>query len=322
MSTNRYDNLALSFGNTPLVRLNRVTQGASATVYAKLEARNATYSVKDRIGTAMILDAEARNLLSPGSVIIEPTSGNTGISLASVAAARGYQVVLTMPDTMSLERRRVVASLGARLVLTPGAEGMKGAIAKAEEMLASDPKKFFMPRQFNNPANPAVHERTTGPEIWRDTQGEVTVFVAGVGTGGTLTGTTRYLKRVAGQLITAVAVEPTESPVISQTLAGKPIKPGAHKIQGLGAGFIPETLDLTCVDRVERVTSEEAFAFTQRLFSEEGLLVGISSGAAALAADRIAREPEFAGQTIVVVLPDAGERYLSTALFSQEGDNR
>ena len=319
MSAARFENLALSIGQTPLVRLNRVTGNAKAAVYAKLEARNPAYSVKCRIGTAMILDAEARGLLKKGGVIVEPTSGNTGIALASVAAARGYGLILTMPETMSIERRRVLAAFGATLVLTPGTEGMKGAIAKAEEIVASDPAKYFMPQQFKNPANPEIHEKTTGPEIWEATDGEVDVIVAGVGTGGTITGTSRFLKRVAKKPITSVAVEPDESPVISQTLAGAPVKPGPHKIQGIGAGFIPETLDLKILDRVERVTSGDAIAFAQRLFKEEGLLVGISSGAAALAAVRLAQEEAFAGKTIVVVLPDAGERYLSTALFEGIG---
>lgn len=319
MSATRYENLALSIGNTPLVRLNRVTGGAKAAVYAKLEARNPAYSVKDRIGTAMILDAEERGLLKPGGVIVEPTSGNTGIALASVAAARGYGLTLTMPETMSIERRRVLAALGASLVLTPGAEGMKGAIAKAEEIAAGDPAKYYMPQQFKNPANPAIHEKTTGPEIWEATGGAVDAVVAGVGTGGTITGSARFLKRVAGKTITAVAVEPDESPVISQALAGQPLKPGPHKIQGIGAGFIPDTLDISILDRVERVTGADAIAFAQRLSKEEGLLVGISSGAAALAAVRLAHEEAFAGKTIVVVLPDAGERYLSTALFEGIG---
>ena len=319
MSAARFENLALSIGQTPLVRLNRVTGNAKAAVYAKLEARNPAYSVKCRIGTAMILDAEERGLLKSGSVIVEPTSGNTGIALASVAAARGYGLILTMPETMSIERRRVLAAFGATLVLTPGTEGMKGAIAKAEEIVATDPAKYFMPQQFKNPANPEIHEKTTGPEIWEATDGEVDVIVAGVGTGGTITGTSRFLKRVAKKPITSVAVEPDESPVISQTLAGETIKPGPHKIQGIGAGFIPDTLDLKILDRVERVTSGDAIAFAQRLFKEEGLLVGISSGAAALAAVRLAQEEAFAGKTIVVVLPDGGERYLSTALFEGIG---
>lgn len=315
MSALRFENLALSIGHTPLVKLNRVTGDAQATVYAKIEAHNPAYSVKCRIGTAMILDAEARGVLKPGIEIVEPTSGNTGIALASVAAARGYKLTLTMPETMSIERRRVLAALGAHLVLTPGADGMRGAIRKAEEIVASDPDKYFIPQQFKNPANPAIHEKTTGPEIWEATEGAVDVIVAGVGTGGTISGVSRYLKRVAKKPILSVAVEPEESPVITQTLAGQPVKPGPHKIQGIGAGFIPDTLDIKILDRVERVTSAEAIAFAQRLSKEEGLLVGISSGAAAFAAVRLAQQEEFAGKTIVVVLPDAGERYLSTALF-------
>ena len=319
MHAEKYDNLELSIGNTPLVRLNRVTGNAQATVYAKLEARNPAYSVKDRIGMAMVLDAERRGLLRPGGVIVEPTSGNTGIALASVAAARGYGLILTMPETMSIERRRVVAALGANLVLTPGKDGMKGAIAKAEEIAASDPAKYFIPQQFKNPANPAIHEKTTGPEIWEASEGSVDVIVAGVGTGGTISGSARYLKRVAKKAITAVAVEPDESPVISQTLAGQPVIAAPHKIQGIGAGFIPDTLDLKILDRVERVASADAIDFAKRLAKEEGLLVGISSGAAAFAAVRLAQEEAFAGKTIVVVLPDAGERYLSTALFEGVG---
>ena len=315
---NSFTDLALSVGNTPLVRLNRVTEGAKAAVYAKLEARNPAYSVKDRIGVAMIQDAEERGVLKPGSVIVEPTSGNTGIALASVAAARGYGLILTMPETMSVERRRVVAALGAQLVLTPGAEGMNGAIAKAAEIAASDPSKYFLPQQFKNPANPATHEKTTGPEIWEATGGAVDALVAGVGTGGTISGTGHFLKsqKAAVQI---VAVEPDESPVITQTRAGQPIQPGPHKIQGIGAGFIPDTLDLAVLDRVERVTSQDALDFAKRLSREEGLLVGISSGAAAFAAVRLAHDEAFAGKTLVVILPDAGERYLSTALFEGVG---
>ena len=319
MSNTKFDNLSLSIGNTPLVKLSRVTGNAKATVYVKLEARNPAYSVKDRIGTAMILDAEERGVLKPGVEIVEPTSGNTGIALASVAAARGYKLTLTMPETMSIERRRVLAALGAHLVLTPGAEGMKGAIRKAEEIAASDPAKYFIPQQFKNPANPAIHEKTTGPEIWEATEGAVDVIVAGVGTGGTITGASRFLKRVAKKTITSVAVEPDESPVISQAIAGLPIKPGPHKIQGIGAGFIPDTLDIKILDRVERVPSADAIAFAQRLGKEEGLLVGISSGAAAFAAVRLAQDPAFAGKTIVAILPDGGERYLSTVLFDGIG---
>jgi cysteine synthase A len=319
MSNTKFDNLSLSIGNTPLVKLSRATGNAKATVYVKLEARNPAYSVKDRIGTAMILDAEERGVLKPGVEIVEPTSGNTGIALASVAAARGYKLTLTMPETMSIERRRVLAALGAHLVLTPGAEGMKGAIRKAEEIAASDPAKYFIPQQFKNPANPAIHEKTTGPEIWEATEGAVDVIVAGVGTGGTITGASRFLKRVAKKTITSVAVEPDESPVISQAIAGLPIKPGPHKIQGIGAGFIPDTLDIKILDRVERVPSGDAIAFAQRLGKEEGLLVGISSGAAAFAAVRLAQDPAFAGKTIVAILPDGGERYLSTVLFDGIG---
>ncbi len=305
-----FSNLALSIGNTPLVRLNRVTRG---NVYAKHEARNPSYSVKDRIGVAMIRDAEARGVLKPGMTIIEPTSGNTGIALASVAAARGYPLILAMPETMSAERRRILAALGAQLILTPGPLGMTGAIQRAEELLVRNPHTLFMPQQFSNPANPAIHEATTGPEIWAATEGNIDLFVAGVGTGGTLTGTARFLK--SKKQILAVAVEPDESPVISQALAKQPLTPSPHKIQGIGAGFIPATLDLALVDRVERVTGDEAIAFTRRLFREEGLLVGISSGAAALAAARLAERPEFHDKNIVVILPDGGERYLSTPLF-------
>ncbi len=310
-----YQDNSQSIGNTPLVRLNRVTEGAQATVLAKMEGRNPAYSVKCRIGANMIWDAEKRGILKAGVEIIEPTSGNTGIALAYVAAARGYKLTLTMPETMSIERRRVLAALGASLILTPGAEGMKGAISRAEEMAASDPQRWFLPQQFKNPANPEIHERTTGPEIWDDTDGGVDVLVSGVGTGGTITGISRYIKNTRGKQIISVAVEPTESPVISQQLAGQPIQPAPHKIQGIGAGFIPDTLDLSIVDRVEQVTSDEAIEFAKRLAKEEGLLVGISCGAAAAAAVRLARLDEFAGKTIVVILPDGAERYLSTALF-------
>jgi cysteine synthase A len=310
-----YEDNSQSIGNTPLVRLNKITKGAKATVFAKVEGRNPSYSVKCRIGANMIWDAEKRGVLKPGVEIIEPTSGNTGIALAFVAAARGYKLTLTMPETMSIERRRVLAALGANLILTPGAEGMKGAIAKAEEIAASDPKKYFIPQQFKNPANPEIHEKTTGPEIWNDTDGAIDVVVSGVGTGGTITGISRYIKNTKGKKIISVAVEPTESPVITQKLAGKELKPAPHKIQGIGAGFIPDTLDLSVVDRVELVSSDEAIEFARRLATEEGLLVGISSGAAAAAAVRLARLDEFAGKTIVVILPDLAERYLSTALF-------
>jgi len=310
-----YEDNSQSIGNTPLIRLNHVTKGAGATVLAKIEGRNPAYSVKCRIGANMIWDAEQRGVLKPGVEIIEPTSGNTGIALAYVAAARGYQLTLTMPETMSIERRRVLAALGANLILTPGAEGMKGAIARAEEIAASDPARWFIPQQFKNPANPAIHEKTTGPEIWNDTDGGIDVLVSGVGTGGTISGVSRYIKKIKGKEITSVAVEPSESPVISQKLAGEELKPGPHKIQGIGAGFIPDTLDLSLVDRVEQVESGEAIEFARRLSREEGLLVGISGGAAALAAVRLARLPEFSGKTIVVVIPDLAERYLSTALF-------
>jgi len=311
-----YEDNSQSIGNTPLVRLNHVTKGAQATVLAKVEGRNPAYSVKCRIGANMIWDAEERGVLKPGVEIVEPTSGNTGIALAYVAAARGYKLTLTMPETMSIERRRVLAALGAHLILTPGSAGMKGAVTKAEEIAASDPARYFLPQQFKNPANPAIHEKTTGPEIWNDTDGAVDVIVSGVGTGGTLTGISRYLKS-KGKKIISVAVEPKESPVITQKLAGQELRPGPHKIQGIGAGFIPDTLDLSLVDRVEQVDSNEALAFAKRLTREEGLLVGISSGAAVAAAVRLANLPEFAGKTIVVILPDLAERYLSTALFDE-----
>jgi cysteine synthase A len=310
-----------SIGNTPLVRLNRITQGMGATVLGKVEGRNPAYSVKCRIGAAMIWDAEKRGVLKPGVEIVEPTSGNTGIALAYVAAARGYKLTLVMPETMSIERRRVLAAFGANLVLTPGADGMKGAIRKAEELAASDPSRYFLPQQFKNPANPAIHEKTTGPEIWNDTDGAIDVLVSGVGTGGTISGVSRYIKNTRGKKILSVAVEPKESPVISQKRAGQELKPGPHKIQGIGAGFIPDTLDLSIVDRVEQVESAEAVATARRLATEEGLLVGISCGAATAAALRLARQDEFAGKTIVVILPDAGERYLSTVLFDGIGVN-
>jgi cysteine synthase A len=314
-----YTDNALSIGNTPLIRLNKVTQGAKATVLAKIEGRNPAYSVKCRIGAAMVWDAEKRGVLKPGVEIVEPTSGNTGIALAAVAAARGYKLTLTMPETMSIERRRVLAAFGANLVLTPGAEGMKGAIRRAEQLAASDPSRYFLPQQFKNPANPAIHEQTTGPEIWADTDGGVDIFVSGVGTGGTISGVSRFIKRVKGKAILSVAVEPKESPVITQKLAGQELKPGPHKIQGIGAGFIPDTLDLSIIDRVEQIESAEAVAFARRLAVEEGILVGISSGAAVAAAVRLANDEAFAGKTIVVVLPDAGERYLSTVLFEGIG---
>lgn len=314
-----YADNSKSIGNTPLVRLNRVIDGGKAVVLGKVEGRNPAYSVKCRIGAAMIWDAEKRGILKPGVEIVEPTSGNTGIALAYVAAARGYKLTLTMPETMSIERRRVLAAFGASLVLTPGSEGMKGAIKRAEEMAASDPARYFLPQQFKNPANPAIHEATTGPEIWNDTDGGIDVLVSGVGTGGTITGISRYIKKTRGKKILSVAVEPKESPVITQKRAGQELKPGPHKIQGIGAGFIPDTLDLSIVDRVEQVDSAEAVAFARRMAREEGLLVGISCGAAVAAAVRLAKQDEFAGKTIVVMLPDAGERYLSTVLFEGVG---
>ena len=308
-----YEDNSLTIGNTPLVRLNKVSKG---NVLAKVEARNPSFSVKCRIGANMIWEAEKAGTLKPCVELVEPTSGNTGVALAFVAAARGYKLTLTMPESMSLERRKLLKALGANLELTEAAKGMKGAIAKAEEIVASDPEKYLLLQQFNNPANPEIHEKTTGPEIWEATDGEIDVFVAGVGTGGTITGTSRYIKGEKGKAITSVAVEPAESPVIAQALAGDEIQPAPHKIQGIGAGFIPGNLDLELVDRVESVTSEEAIEMAQRLMAEEGILAGISSGAAVVAANRLAELPEFAGKTIVTVLPSSGERYLSTALFA------
>ena len=304
-----------TIGKTPLVRLNRIVPGSGARVYGKIEGRNPSYSVKCRIGASMIWDAEQRGLLKPGVELVEPTSGNTGIALAFVAAARGLSVTLTMPETMSLERRKVLKAFGANLVLTEGALGMKGAIAKAEEISQSDPKRYLLLQQFKNPANPDIHFRTTGPEIWDDTDGAVDVLVSGVGTGGTISGVSRYIKQTRGKAITSVAVEPASSPVIAQKLAGQPLQPGPHRIQGIGAGIIPETLDLSLVDRVEPVTNEEAVDTARRLAREEGILSGISSGAAAAVAIRLAAQPEFAGKTIVVILPDSGERYLTSVLF-------
>ncbi len=314
-----YDDQSHSIGNTPLVRLNKVIDGGSATILAKVESRNPAFSVKCRIGANMIWDAEKKGILRQGSEIIEPTSGNTGIALAYVSAARGYKLTLTMPDTMSIERRRVLAALGATILLTPGSEGMGGAIKKAEQMAKGHPERFWIPQQFRNPANPAIHEKTTGPEIWLDTDGAVDVLVAGVGTGGTICGTSRFIKHTRGKAITAVAVEPATSPVITQHLAGEPLKPGPHKIQGIGAGFIPETLDLSLIDRVETVTDDDAIEMARRLAKEEGILCGISSGAATAAAVRLGKLPEFKGKTIVVILPDLGERYLSTVLFDGIG---
>lgn len=310
-----YADNSLSIGRTPLVKLNRVTEGARATVLAKIEGRNPAYSVKCRIGASMIWDAEQRGILGPGKELVEPTSGNTGIALAFVAAARGYPITLTMPETMSLERRKILKIFGAKLVLTEGAKGMKGAVAKAQEIADSDPDRYVLLQQFENPANPKIHYETTGPEIWEDTDGAVDVLVAGVGTGGTITGVSRYIKHARGKQILSIAVEPAASPVITQTLRGEPLQPGPHKIQGIGAGFIPGTLDLSIVDRVEQVTNEEAMEMARRLAREEGILAGISCGAAAAAAVRVAKEPEMEGKTIVVILPDSGERYLSTALF-------
>ena len=310
-----YQDNSHSIGNTPLVRLNRITDGASATVLAKIEGRNPAYSVKCRIGAAMIWDAEQRGLLGPGKELVEPTSGNTGIALAFVAAARGLPLTLTMPETMSLERRKLLIAYGAKLVLTEGAKGMSGAIAKAEEIAASDPDRYVLLQQFKNPANPAIHEKTTGPEIWNDTDGEIDILVSGVGTGGTITGVTRYIKQTQGKAIISIAVEPSASPVLTQSRAGEPLKPGPHKIQGIGAGFVPGVLDLTLIDEIEQVSNEEAIDYARRLAREEGILSGISCGAAVAVAVRVAQRPENAGKTIVVVLPDSGERYLSSPLF-------
>jgi cysteine synthase A len=321
LMANWYTDNSLSIGNTPLVRLNRISDGAPAIILAKIEGRNPAYSVKCRIGAAMIWDAEQRGLLGAGKHIVEPTSGNTGIALAFVAAARGIPLTLTMPETMSIERRKLLAIYGAKLVLTEGAKGMTGAIAKAEEIAASD-SKYVLLQQFKNPANPAIHERTTGPEIWNDTDGQVDIFVAGVGTGGTLTGVSRYIKHTQGKAITSVAVEPAASPVISQLRAGEPIQPAPHKIQGIGAGFVPDNLDISLIDVVEQVSNEEAIEYARRMAREEGILCGISCGAAVAAAVRMAKRPEHAGKTIVVILPDSGERYLSTALFDGMFDDR
>ncbi len=311
-----FEDNSQSIGNTPLVKLNRVNDGA--TIWAKIEGRNPAYSVKCRIGTSMVLDAEKRGVLKPGMTIIEPTSGNTGIALAFVAAARGYKITLTMPASMSLERRKVLKALGADLLLTEPAKGMPGAIAKAEELAAAEPEKYFLPQQFNNPANPQIHEDTTGPEIWNDTDGAVDIFVAGVGTGGTLTGVSRYIKNTQGKAITTVAVEPADSPIITQVRNGEDLKPAPHKIQGLGAGFVPKNLDMSMVDQVETVTNEDAMAMAHRLMQEEGILCGISCGAAVVAAVRVSQQPEHKGKNIVVILPDSAERYLSSALFADQ----
>lgn len=304
-----------AIGNTPLVRINRLGP-KGVTILAKIEGRNPAYSVKCRIGASMIWDAESSGRLKPGMTIVEPTSGNTGIGLAFVAAARGYKLVLTMPASMSLERRKVLKALGAELVLTDPAKGMKGAIEKAQELATQNPEQYILLQQFENPANPAIHEKTTGPEIWKDTDGSIDVLVAGVGTGGTITGISRYIKLTCGKKITSIAVEPSSSPVITQTLQGDEVKPSPHKIQGIGAGFVPSNLDLGMVDRVEQVTDDEAKEMALRLMREEGILVGISCGAAMAAAARVAEEPGMQGKTIVVVLPDSGERYLSTMLFT------
>ncbi len=309
-----YSDNSLSIGRTPLVKLNRMNDG-KATILAKIEGRNPAYSVKCRIGASMVWDAEKRGVLTKGKTIVEPTSGNTGIALAYVAAARGYDLILTMPDTMSIERRKLLKIFGAQVVLTEGAKGMKGAVQKAEEIVAGDPDKYVLLQQFKNPANPQIHEETTGPEIWNDTDGEIDVLVAGVGTGGTITGVSRFIKKEKGKKIKSIAVEPEGSPVITQVRKNQELKPGPHKIQGIGAGFIPENLDLSVVDDVELVSNEEAIEYSRRLANEEGILSGISCGAAAAAAVRLSRRPEYEGKTIVVILPDGGERYLSTALF-------
>lgn len=310
-----FENNAESIGNTPLVKLNKITEGCFATVLAKIESRNPAFSVKCRIGTAMVLDADKKGLLGVGKELIEPTSGNTGIALAFVAAAKGIPLTLTMPETMSLERRKLLVAYGAKLILTEGAKGMSGAIAKAEEIAASNPEKYVLLQQFKNEANPAIHEATTGPEIWRDTDGAIDIFVSGVGTGGTITGVSRYIKNTQGKKIISVAVEPSASPVLTQKRAGLELKPSPHKIQGIGAGFVPQILDLSLVDEIEQVSNEEAILTAQKLAKEEGILAGISCGAAAAVALRYARKPENAGKTIVVILPDSGERYLSSMLY-------
>jgi len=306
---------SLSIGRTPLVKLNRVIDGAPVTMLAKIEARNPAFSVKCRIGASMIWDAEQRGILKPGKELIEPTSGNTGIALAFVGAARGYEVTLLMPETMSVERRKVLKALGAKLILTDGSQGMSASIARAEEMVASDPDRYVLLQQFKNPANPEIHFKTTGPEIWNDTKGNVDVLVAGIGTGGTITGISRYFKLEKKKKILSVGVEPETSPVITQTLAGDVVRPGPTGIQGIGAGFIPQTLDLKMVDRVELASDEESITMARRLAREEGIVSGISCGAAVAAAVRIAHEPEMKGKTFVVILPDSGERYLSSVLF-------
>ncbi len=310
-----FEDNSFAIGHTPLVKLNSITKNAKATVLAKIEGRNPAYSVKCRIGANMIWDAEKKGLLNKDKVIIEPTSGNTGIALAYTAAARGYKLILTMPESMSIERRRMMAVLGAELILTEAAKGMPGAIAKAKEIADSNPQKYFMPGQFDNPANPEIHFKTTGPEIWDDTDGQIDILVSGVGTGGTITGVSRFIKQEKNHSLLSVAVEPTHSPVITQTLNGQEVKPGPHKIQGIGAGFIPKNLDLSVVDQVEQVSNDESIAMALRLAQEEGLLVGISCGAAAAVALRLAEKEEFSGKTIVVVLPDLAERYISSVMF-------
>ena len=316
-----FEDNSLSIGNTPMVRLNRIANGAPVTILAKIEGRNPAYSVKCRIGAAMIADAEKRGLLGAGKQLVEPTSGNTGIALAFVAAARGIPLTLTMPETMSIERRKLMLAYGAKLVLTEGAKGMSGAIAKAEEIAATDPS-YVLLQQFKNPANPAIHEATTGPEIWNDTDGKIDILISGVGTGGTITGISRYIKNTKGKPIVSVAVEPSASPVLTQKRAGLPLQPSPHKIQGIGAGFVPDTLDMSLVDEIEQVTNEEAVLFARRLASEEGILSGISCGAAVAVAVRLAKRTENAGKTIVVILPDSGERYLTSILFDGMFDDR
>ncbi|TRU86314.1 MAG: cysteine synthase A [Microcystis novacekii Mn_MB_F_20050700_S1] len=315
MSKKWFADNSLSIGRTPLVRLNRIVGNNHATVLAKIEGRNPAYSVKCRIGAAMIWDAEQRGLLGPGKELVEPTSGNTGIALAFVAAAKGIPLTLTMPETMSLERRKLLLAYGANLVLTEGTKGMTGAVAKAEEIAASNPTRYVLLQQFRNAANPRIHEETTGPEIWQDTDGAIDILVSGVGTGGTITGVSRYIKKTQGKPILSVAVEPEASPILSQARAGQPLKSGPHKIQGIGAGFVPEVLDLSLVDGIETVANEEAILYAQRLAKEEGIISGISCGAAAAVAARLAEQPEHQGKTIVVILPDSGERYLSSILF-------
>ena len=310
-----FDDNSFSIGRTPLVRLNRVVNGSKANVFAKIEGRNPAYSVKCRIGASMVWDAEKRGVLKPGKELIEPTSGNTGIALAYVAAARGYPLTLTMPETMSIERRKVLKAFGANLILTEGSQGMKAAISRAEQIVASDPDRYVLLQQFDNPSNPDIHLKTTGPEIWEDTDGAIDVLVSGVGTGGTITGVSRYIKNQKGKAILSVAVEPSASPVITQTRKGEPVKPGPHKLQGLGAGFVPKNLDLGMVDRVEQVDNEESIEMARRLAKEEGILSGISCGAAVVAAARLANDAQFAGKNIVVILPDSGERYLTSILF-------